>query len=417
MSALDVDGEGRSAPVSPAHEPAALLNETTYRELLDLAPDGIVAIDASGQMLLANVQAHRLFGYPPGTLVGQSVDVLLPEAMRGAHAGHRAGYMANPRPRPMGAGLDLIGLRRDGSEFAVEISLSPIHTGTSPLVMAAIRDISDRKRAEAQIKGLNENLARRLSELDAANRELEAFSYSVSHDLRAPLRALDGFSQALLEDYGDSLDAEAHDYLRRIRAAAVRMGRLIDDLLALAGVTRREMHRETVDLTALARDRGASSSGAPSRSAGWTSSSPRGSGPAATAISCRSSCKTCSATPGSSPASKAARIEFGATARRGECVYFVRDNGVGFDMAYADKLFGAFQRLHAAQDFAGTGHRSRHRAARHPPARRPGLGRGRAGRRAPPFTSPWARRSVMADEPTILLVEDNPDDEALTCAP
>jgi PAS domain S-box-containing protein len=339
----------------PAHEPAARLNETTYRELLDLAPDGIVVIDASGQMLLANVQAHRLFGYPAGTLVGQSVDVLLPEAMRGAHAGHRAGYMASPRPRPMGAGLDLIGLRRDGSEFAVEISLSPIQTGTSPLVMAAIRDISDRKRAETQIKGLNENLARRLAELDAANRELEAFSYSVSHDLRAPLRALDGFSQALVEDFGDSLAPEAHDHLRRIRAAAVRMGRLIDDLLALAGVTRREMHRETVDLTALARTVAEQLRRAESeRGVDFViAEGLRASGDShLLQVVLQNLLGNAWKFTGQQGY---ARIEFGATTEGGECVYHVRDNGVGFDMAYADKLFGAFQRLHAAQDFAGTG--------------------------------------------------------------
>lgn len=355
MPSVDADRQGGRGQDPFASVPAAPLGETTYRELLDLAPDGIVAIDGSGRMLLANVQAHRLFGYSPGTLVGQSVDVLLPEALRAVHAGHRAGYMASPRPRPMGAGLDLIGLRRDGSEFAVEISLSPIHTGTHPLVMAAIRDISDRKRAEAQIKGLNEDLARRVAELAAVNRELETFSYSVSHDLRAPLRALDGFSQALVEDLGDALPPEAHDHVRRIRAAAVRMGRLIDDLLALAGVTRREMHRETVDLTALARTVTERLRRAESERAVDVviAEGLRASGDShLLQVALQNLLGNAWKFTGKQGY---ARIELGASPEGSETVFHVRDNGVGFDMAYADKLFGAFQRLHAAQEFAGTG--------------------------------------------------------------
>ena len=132
MSAPDVGGEGERHPMSPAHEPVALLNETTYRELLDLAPDGIVAVDGSGRMLLANVQAHRLFDYPPGTLVGQAVDVLLPAALRGVHAGHRAGYMASPRPRPMGAGLDLIGLPSRWQRIRRGDQLEPDPDGNQP---------------------------------------------------------------------------------------------------------------------------------------------------------------------------------------------------------------------------------------------------------------------------------------------
>ena len=255
-----------------ARERAALLNETTYRELLDLAPDGIVAIDGSGQMLLANVQAHRLFGYPPGTLVGQSVDVLLPEAMRGAHAGHRTGYMANPRPRPMGAGLDLIGLRSDGSEFAVEISLSPIHAGNSPLVMAAIRDISDRKRAEIQIKG-----STRISPgaWPSSRRPIASSRRSATPSPTICARRcarIDGFSQALVEDYGDRLDAEAPrlpapDPRRR----AAHGPSSSTTCCSVAGDAQRDAQRDGRSDRSSPRDAWPSSSGAPSRSARWSS--------------------------------------------------------------------------------------------------------------------------------------------------
>src|SRR5262249_27971246 len=158
---------------------------------------------------------------------------LVPEHQRGDHVGHRERYMADPRTRPMGAGFDLMARRKDGTDFPVEISLSPLKTPEGTLVSAVVRDVTERKRVEARIRALNEDLQQRGAELGAVNRELEAFSYSVSHDLRAPLRSIDGFSQALLEDYDAKLDDQGRDYLRRVRAAATRMAELIDDLLTL----------------------------------------------------------------------------------------------------------------------------------------------------------------------------------------
>ena len=346
-------------PVDPNGGDAAaedlLLTGTTYRTLLDHAPDGIVAVDRSGRIRLANLQAHHLFGYAPGTLVGESVEILLPDTLRNIHEAHRAEYMTAPRPRAMGAGLDLTGLRRDGTQFAVEISLSPIQTGPTLLVMAAVRDITDRKAAEAQIKRLNEDLNRRVAELDAVNRELEAFSYSVSHDLRAPLRALDGFSQALVEDAGDQLAPDAQDHVRRIRAAATRMGRLIDDLLDLARLTRREMRWEPVDLTALARSTAERlRRSEPERAVDFSIAEDlRVTGDShLLQVALQNLLGNAWKFTGKQGY---ARIEFGAGTHEGAAVYHVRDNGVGFDMAYADKLFGAFQRLHAANEFAGTG--------------------------------------------------------------
>lgn len=209
-------------------------------------------------------------------------------------------------------------------------------------------EVAERKRAE-------EALADRTAALEAANEELEAFSYSVSHDLQAPLRSLDGFSQALLEDYANKLDAEAVNYLTRIREATQRMGHLIDDLLNLSHVTRTEMHQEKVHLSGLAKsitaeleqhdpDRrvtfviqeGLKAEGdlrllrvvlenLLGNSWKFTSKHPR------------------------------ARIEFGLVQREGEPVYFVRDDGAGFDMAFQAKLFGPFQRLHTPREFEGTG--------------------------------------------------------------
>jgi light-regulated signal transduction histidine kinase (bacteriophytochrome) len=221
--------------------------------------------------------------------------------------------------------------------------------------MSSIRNITERKEAEARIKGLNEALARRVAELDALNRELEAFSYSVSHDLRAPLRGADGFSQALLEEYAGVLDERGQDYLRRIRAATRQMGQLIDDLLDLARVTRRELRREAVDLSELARTIVIQLQQTdPARRAqfliadGLTASGDAHLLKLALENLLGNAWKFTSKRP-------EARIEFGCITRDAQPVYYVRDNGVGFDMAYSAKLFGAFQRLHRAREFPGTG--------------------------------------------------------------
>jgi light-regulated signal transduction histidine kinase (bacteriophytochrome) len=208
---------------------------------------------------------------------------------------------------------------------------------------------------EQEIQKLNSSLSTRSMLLEAANNELEAFSYSVSHDLRAPLRSLDGFSQALAEDYRDVLDAQGKDFLDRISASAQRMGHLIDDLLSLGRVTRSEMRRVPVDLSALANGiiselqmtepaRRVHVEVTPGLVANGDSSLLR----VALQNLLANAWKF-------TRFEETATIEFSATEQNGEHVFFVRDNGAGFDMAYADKLFGAFQRLHAMNEFPGTG--------------------------------------------------------------
>jgi signal transduction histidine kinase len=213
----------------------------------------------------------------------------------------------------------------------------------------------ERRRAEVQTKALNERLARDNAELDAVNTELEAFSYSVSHDLRAPLRAIDGFSKALQEDYADRLDAAGVGYLQRVRQAAQRMGLLIDDLLQLARVTRSEVAREEVDLTDMAGkvmqelERMAPERRVQSRiTPGLVA---RADGRLMRVVLDNLLGNAWKFTAGRDPG----QIEFGVDNGRTERTFYVRDNGAGFDMAYAGKLFGAFQRLHDAKEFPGTG--------------------------------------------------------------
>ncbi len=211
------------------------------------------------------------------------------------------------------------------------------------------------EQMEAEIFQSSQKVQTANQQLKAANQELEAFSYSVSHDLRAPLRAIDGFSQALLEDYPDKLDEQGRNYLARVRAATQRMAELIDDMLQLSRVTRAEMRQETVDLSALADSVVADLRRTePQRQVEVTiQSGLQAEGDAKLLrIALVNLLSNAWKFTGRQPS---ARIEFGEVINGTERAFYVRDNGVGFDMAYVDKLFGAFQRLHAMSEFPGTG--------------------------------------------------------------
>jgi len=216
----------------------------------------------------------------------------------------------------------------------------------------SVRYAVERRRASE----LSRALQLRNAELEAANNELESFSYSVSHDLRAPLRILDGFSVVLLEDYGGKMDAEGLNCLTRIRAASQRMGHLIDDLLNLSKVSRAEMSRERVDISRIAGEvAGELQRSEPGRSAKFVIAENLTAQSDSWLIRIALANLLGNAWKFTGKCAQA-RIEFGSSSERGgPDAYFVRDNGAGFDMRYAEKLFGAFQRLHRVEEFPGTG--------------------------------------------------------------
>lgn len=314
--------------------------EEKFRNLLESAPDAMIIADEDGKIVLVNQQTETLFGYPRQELIGQPVELLLPHEDRAKHAGHRSNYYKEPKLRSMGAGLELYGLRNDGKQFPVEISLSPLATAEGMLVSAAVRDVTARKVTEDALLQLNA--------------ELESFTYSVSHDLRAPLRVINGYADILLEDYQGRIDEDADRHLQVIKTNAVRMGQLIDDLLKLSRIGRQEISVHQTDMHELvsniiAEQVQVNGNGAAIRLA------------ALDCANCDSSLlrqvwiNLISNAVKYSSKQVSPEVIISSVKKDGMIIYRVADNGVGFDMKYADKLFGVFQRLHSIKEFEGTG--------------------------------------------------------------
>jgi PAS domain S-box-containing protein len=345
-----------------------------FQMAVESAPNAMVIINADGRIVLVNTQTEKMFGYARAELLGQNIELLMPDRFRDQHPLDRTGFFKNPQARAMGAGFDLFGRRKDASEFAVEIGLNPVRTGEGLFVISAIVDVSDRKRAEQEIRTLNENLEQRVadrtSELEAANKELDSFSYSISHDLRAPLRAIEGFSRIVLEDFSAPLAPEGKAYLQRVRDNTRHMSQLVDELLKFSRLGRQTMLKQIVDMNQIVRNcLGEMTQELKGRKVEFmTGDLPPCSGDPT--LLHQVWANLLSNAVKYTRKQELARIEIGCRTElqlpaegqpitQGsagfDTVYFVKDNGAGFDMKYVAKLFGVFQRLHRAADFEGTG--------------------------------------------------------------
>jgi len=339
-------------------------------DIINFLPDATLVIDQTGKVIAWNQAMEEMTGIRAAEMLGKGdYEYGLP------FYGDRRPILIDLvlRPNSREEGVYYL-FERDNDTLTAEVFIAPFKGGTylrakaRPLydshgnvvgAIESIRDITTRKEAEAEIRKLTTELEERVRErtaqLETANRELEAFAYSVSHDLRAPLRAMSGFSHLLLEYYGEKLDDQGRHYLQRMDQVSERMGKLIDDLLSLSRLTRVEMRRQRVDLSAMARAIVAElQEREPGRDVEFVIGErliARGDPQLLGVVLENLLGNAWKFTATHSQA----RIEFGRRNQRGRPVYFVRDDGVGFDMTYVDKIFKAFQRLYPSNEFEGSG--------------------------------------------------------------
>jgi PAS domain S-box-containing protein len=322
--------------------------------LLDYANAPIIVWDPGFRITRFNHAFERLTGLNAKQALGRHLDFLFP-------SDRRVKAMDLVKKTLSGERFEVVEipiLRQDGMVRTVLWNSATLYAADGRTVVAAIaqgQDITERKAGEEDIRRLNDELARNVRYLENANKELEAFSYSVSHDLRAPLRAIDGFSQVLLEEYSNKVDDEGQRFLRIIRANSQKMGQLINDLLAFSRLSRQALNLAFVDMDTLAGEAVEEQKTAvPDRTVNWKVDR------LPPAYGDRSMIRqvlvnlVANAVKFTRPREDA-EIEIGARSEKAENVYYVKDNGVGFDMQYYGKLFGVFQRLHRDEEFEGTG--------------------------------------------------------------
>jgi PAS domain S-box-containing protein len=338
-----IDQERRS------HEEQVKYAAQRLEHALDISESAVVSVDLDQKIVTFDDRARKLFGFEPEEAIGQPLDLLLPERIVEDHRGFVRDFASSSEgARRMGERTEVYGRRKDGTEFAAEAAISKSDYNGKTTLTAVVRDVSERKRMEEEILH-RERLA-------AANDELESFSYSVSHDLRAPLRHVDGFIQLLQKRASGSLDEQCQRYLDTIADSAKQMGVLIDDLLAFSRTSRAEMSMTKTDLRALVEEvLKTFSQEMDGREIEWKIDhlpSVKGD----TAMLKQVFANLIENALKFTRNREKALIEVGATkGKKKTWVVFVRDNGVGFDMEYHDKLFGVFQRLHRQEEFEGTG--------------------------------------------------------------
>jgi len=330
------DPSSMSATGNPPPKSQAAL-EARFGTLLESLPAGVIVVDSAGQIVLASEVAERLFGYTRGDLPGKAAETLLAPRLRGAHAFNKPSE-----------GIELFGLRKNHSEFPIELAHQSLHTEEGPFELSVIRDLTERKRLEQELREKN-------AALETARQEFQSFSYSISHDLRAPLRAVDGFGAMLKKSLGENISKDSAHALGRIQENVTKMSKLIEGLLDFStlswvALTKKaclpgDIAQKSFAGLALAnngRKIDFSISDLPACQADAMLLRRLFDSLLSNALKFTRKCDT-------------AVVRVGSRAENGERVYFVQDNGVGFDMEYAARLFQLFQRLHSASEFEGAG--------------------------------------------------------------
>lgn len=328
-----------------------------FQNLIQSAPDAIVTIDQKSVISNWNSEAVKMFGWNENEAVGKSLtETIIPEEYREAHSHGMERFLNTGKATVMNRPIELVALKKDGTIFPIELKISSYIFNGTLVFIGFIRDIRERKKTEQKILMLNQELENKISELEISNREMESFSYSVSHDLRAPIRAINGFSKLLEKQYAPKFDEEGKSLLGTITGEAIRMGQLIDDLLAFSRLGKKEIQKSKVNMTDLANE--VINETLRIQEHGHNAKITLDNLPDAACDRglikqvfvnlIGNALKYSSQNPNPT-------IHIGSNSEKNTTVYYVRDNGVGFDMKFYDKLFGVFQRLHNPQEFSGTG--------------------------------------------------------------
>jgi PAS domain S-box-containing protein len=311
-----------------------------FRVAVEGSPSGLLMVDATGTIVLANHEVERLFGYSRAELLGQSVDLLVPEGMRAGHRQLSENFFVHPRARAMGAVRELIGRCRDGRHVPVEIGLNPISTDAGLVVLASIVDITERKRSQFELKRSNE--------------ELERFAYVASHDLQEPLRMVASYVQLLGKRYKGRLDADADEFIAYAAEGAVRMRRLIEDLLAFSRIGTRGATLQTTDTNAVLADAIANLRLAIEESGARIVSGalPKVEGDAGQLSHVfQNLLANALKFHGDAPP----HVDISAVRQDEQWLFRVADSGIGIDKQYFERIFVIFQRLHGRDEYGGNG--------------------------------------------------------------
>jgi PAS domain S-box-containing protein len=323
-----------------ATEKAHREGEDIFRTAVDMAPNGILMVDADGRIILTNRQVETIFGYEPGELLGRPVESLLPERYRRHHVADRNRFFGEPVARAMGSGRDLYALRKDGREVPVEIGLAPVIQAGRSCVLASIIDITERKRSEAELRRSNE--------------ELEQFAYVASHDLQEPLRMVSAYTQLLSERYRGRFDEKADRFLAFAADGAIRMQRLLEDLLSYSRVNTRGQPLVSTSLDEVLDRVLAHLQLSISQSGATITRDPL---PVVRADSGQMEHVFLNLLGNALKfrGNEAPAIHVGAESTGQQVRIYVKDNGIGIDPRYAERIFVIFQRLHQRGKYPGTG--------------------------------------------------------------